>query len=156
MRKTVEARLFNQIRKVCGRLRTKCWEFTGTLDDKGYGRIKIKGKMRLAHRISFELRREPPGQLFVLHKCDNARCVNPGHLYLGDHDDNVRDRVARGRSARIVGESNSRAKLTDAQREDLVAEYVCNDVTQAQLAVKFGIHRSTVGDIVQRSLNAAR
>lgn len=75
-----------------------CWEWTGTIDHKGYGRIKSQGRQMFAHRISFSYANPDFDlSLFVLHHCDNPLCVNPGHLFAGTHLDNMRDMVSKGR-----------------------------------------------------------
>lgn len=74
-----------------------CWEWTGHKQQKGYG---VLGYLRMnasAHRIAWLLTNGPAGRMQVLHKCDNPGCVNPSHLFLGTNEDNVRDKVAKGR-----------------------------------------------------------
>ena len=81
------------------RRRSGCWEWIGTRNRKGgYGRLKFGGKMAMAHRVAKELATGiAPGDLCVLHHCDNPPCVNPAHLYFGTRADNARDCVSRGR-----------------------------------------------------------
>lgn len=84
-----------------------CWLWLGALDRKGYGRFSVgnsrhadgsrRNSMVAAHRFSFEQTGGPAGSLFVLHRCDNPRCVRPEHLFLGTNLDNVRDMDAKGR-----------------------------------------------------------
>jgi hypothetical protein len=76
-----------------------CWIYMGNLDRYGYGRISTTANNpKPAHRISYELHKgEIPCGLFVLHSCDNRCCVNPDHLRLGSHKDNMREMCARGR-----------------------------------------------------------
>lgn len=76
---------------------TGCWEWTGSLNGEGYGRLSLYGKAKLAHRVSYETCCGDVGNLFVLHKCDNRRCVNPSHLMLGDAKANSDDMRAKGR-----------------------------------------------------------
>lgn len=76
-------------------------EWTAALRD-GYGEVFKSGRMHPSHRASWELHVGPiPDGLFVLHRCDNRPCVNPGHLFLGTKGDNNRDTVSKGRHPRI-------------------------------------------------------
>ena len=81
-----------------------CWEWSGskTSARDGYGQVWLDGKLRLAHRISWRLWRGliPPGAL-VLHRCDNPGCVNPEHLFVGTHSDNMLDAAKKGRIGNV-------------------------------------------------------
>lgn len=80
----------------------------------GYGQIHLNGKTAYAHRVAYELANGPiEDGLYVLHSCDNRKCVNPSHLSLGTFDDNMADMVSKSRQAH--GEKNSHAKLTASQ-----------------------------------------
>lgn len=75
-----------------------CWEWVGAITSRGYGAIGYKKKIMQAHRLSLIFVGRDPGELHVLHKCDNKKCVNPQHLFVGTHNDNMRDMAAKGRS----------------------------------------------------------
>jgi hypothetical protein len=95
-----------------------CWLWAGSYySDQGYGRLSIAGKTVKAHRASYAVFTGPIGGQWVLHKCDVKECVNPDHLYLGDHAANMADRTRRGRCSRqggAKGQANLASKLTDA------------------------------------------
>ena len=76
-----------------------CWVWTGGTVGRGYGYLSRGGpKLILAHRYVWEITYGPiPDGLCILHKCDNPPCVNPTHLYIGTHSDNMRDMIERGR-----------------------------------------------------------
>lgn len=91
--------------RVFGRcdLRGECWEFTGSVNEDGYGTVRHNGRMVGAHRVAWETAngQPTPTDLQVCHHCDNPPCVNPAHLFLGTNRDNVIDRQAKGRTKNL-------------------------------------------------------
>jgi len=125
-----------------------CWEWQASVDSSGYGNLgvpKADGSGRFltqrAHRISWELANGPaPDNLLVCHSCDNRKCVNPAHLFLGNHKDNTRDCAAKGRLPDRKGPKNIRAKLDF----DLVRIIRSSEVATATLARLFRVSKSTI------------
>jgi len=90
----------------------ECWEWIASCKPNGYGQIKWAGKAaRYAHRVCYELECGPiPEGMEVCHRCDNPKCVNPAHLFLGSRRENVDDMISKGRMC--IGESRVASKLT--------------------------------------------
>lgn len=93
---------------------TGCWEWTATTH-KGYGRMNIGQKSKPVHRVSAHiwLGFDLDSPLKVCHHCDNRKCFNPQHLFVGTTKDNWDDMVAKGRRRIAVGQRAANAKLTD-------------------------------------------
>lgn len=79
----------------------ECWEWRGSRNAKGYGQVTNQGADRIAHRVAYEIAKGAiPSGMMVCHTCDNPPCCNPAHLFVGSNADNIRDKVAKGRSKR--------------------------------------------------------
>lgn len=124
-----------------------CWIWKGGQNSSGYGLIRLceGGRRRSlqAHRVAFALHRGvmPDGEQLLRHRCDRPECVRPDHLGLGDHRDNVRDRVERGRCAR--GEANGRAKLRTEDVRTIYAALSAGESASA-LARRFCVDVKTI------------
>lgn len=133
-----------------------CWEWTGYTNGTGYGRMRVMGRKILAHRISWELhnQRDIPDGLCVLHTCDNRKCVNPEHLWLGTYLDNAQDKETKGRGNQPKGMAQRKAKLTDEQVLEIRRRYVkhSKDNNTRTLGKEFGVYPSQIAYIVARKV----
>jgi len=125
-----------------------CWEWQGGERGPGYGQFSINRYPQLAHRVSYELAYGPiPDGLMVCHKCDNRKCVNPNHLFLGTGQDNSADMIAKQRQC--SGEKNGIAKLTN---DDIVRIRVLHASGRScrSIAPEFGVSNVLINRIVKR------
>jgi len=127
-----------------------CWEWCGG-KACGYGQLKVAGKMLKAHRVAYELFvGKIPDGLFVCHSCDNPGCVNPTHLFLGTHQDNMNDMSRKGRGTKAKGEKHGMAKLTESQVREIRQLY--GKYNQRKLAEMFGVDQATISYIINNKL----
>lgn len=119
-----------------------CWIWDGARYGQGYGKFGVAGKTKRAHRVSYQIYNGTIAETdLVLHRCDTPACVNPKHLFIGTHADNVNDKCSKGRQTR--GITNGAAKLTEAQVRQIRA--ACG--THEEIAQSFGISRPHVTDL---------
>lgn len=122
-----------------------CWLWSTHVNARGYGRIWDGSKVVSAHRLSYELHSGPiPPGIFVCHRCDEPICVNPDHLFLGTHAENVADCKAKGRTRK--GIHHKSAKLTeDAVR--MIREAIAIGDRQVDIGNRFGVSQKCVSMI---------
>lgn len=127
-----------------------CWNWTGQGSIDGYGYIDIRNKTYRAHRVAWEVYKgeEIPEGLQVCHKCDNRRCINPEHLFLGTNKDNHLDKVRKGRHAH--GSRIGCSKLTETQVEEMRALHE-SGASYRQIGKLFGVHFATAGKAIRGS-----
>jgi hypothetical protein len=116
-----------------------CWLWTASKTNDGYGKFYPHGKVTLAHRFSYEYFIDViPQGLCVCHVCDNPSCVNPTHLFLGSHQDNMTDRNNKMRQ--------SNAALCESDIPDIRA--LSKSRSQNEIARIYHISRHLVSDII--------
>lgn len=122
-----------------------CWEWRFPRADGRANTFYFEGRPQSAYKVAYKMHKGPiPDGLLVCHHCDNGRCVNPDHLFLGTHADNYADMAKKGRANTARGEQKARTKLT----EEIVREIKASALNGNQLAKQFGVNRRTVYDIL--------
>ena len=156
-----------------------CWNWTASKYHFGHGALYFRGRSQPAHRISWWIHHgEIPDGCEVCHYCDNPPCVNPGHLYVATHSQNVKDMHIRGRGVYFSGDNhwmrkhpewiatgdrhplrkrpelaargelNGNSKLSNRSVRDIRLLYCRQDVTSTELASAYGLDKSTVLDVL--------
>jgi hypothetical protein len=125
-----------------------CWLWTGCVSPAGYGQLKLGGAgapVLYAHRTSYQMHKgEIPKGHFVCHKCDVRSCVNPDHLFVGTHSQNMRDCVDKNRHQHGVRHFNA------VMTEEKVAYIRSSVKLQSELAREFSVCQQTISDIKNR------
>jgi hypothetical protein len=136
----------------------ECWEWSGYFNRGGYGRFWLNRKNVSPHRYSYILHHPltidllEHREICVCHRCDNPKCVNPAHLFLGSQGDNMRDRETKGRANRTIekGEKHPASKLTETQVREIRGRYANGGITQQTLGIEYGVSKATIGYIINR------
>lgn len=149
----LETRFWSKVNKT-----NNCWEWTGS-SSNGYGYFRInKDKTMSAHRFSWKLHKGsiPTGTghhgTCVLHICDNRKCVNPKHLFLGTIQDNVDDMYAKNRQVTLKREEHNMAKLTQKEVDVIRIIYDLGSVTQRKIAKMFGVSQTDIHYIINNKI----
>ncbi len=133
-------------------IENECLVFKGQISAKGYGRIKVEGKLKAAHRVMYAIHNgEIPDGMVVMHKCDNPPCVNINHLLLGTQADNVRDMHLKNRAVFNRGQNHQNCKLSAEQIKTIRARYVPYDRKNSTRAISedYGVSNETIKQIIQ-------
>jgi len=143
---TLEERFWHRIKKQDDH---ECWEWQKKINVNGYGSSTIKlpdgQTLRGAHRMAYYYTHKIVPRLQILHTCDNRKCCNPRHLYEGTTQDNINDKVTRGRQAR--GEMMANSKLQD-KYIPILRQRFANGESIKDLATEYNIDYSTMWKVV--------
>lgn len=126
--------------------KTSCWNWCDS-STNDYGRLRIKRRNYKTHRLSYELYVSSiPGNLLVCHKCDNRKCINPEHLFLGTHSDNAEDMFLKNRHPRKGKARVLDTILAEWMRED----YSSGSHTMQELGLKYNVSTNTVSRVIRK------
>ncbi len=117
-----------------------------------YGQIKVNGRMRYCHRLSYQLNKgDIPAGMLVMHTCDRPACINPEHLVLGTQKNNMDDMRLKGREPSNKGEQNGRSILTAADVDEIRSTYkrYCRKFGAPPLAKRYGVGTQAILDIIR-------
>lgn len=128
--------------EICAR---ECWNYTGQINN-GYAWIRLNGSYIHGHRASFIIHKgHIPKGMFVMHSCDNGRCINPEHLSVGTEKQNRIDMYTKKRHAH--GERVNTAKLSQSQVREIIRETRILKVPCVQVAKRYKVSRSAISAI---------
>ena len=141
-------------KKVDVKSKDECWEWTGSKYYNGYGQFFENPNKITAHRFSYELANGKINdkKLLVCHKCDNRGCVNPNHLFLGTHKENLQDMYNKGRqnNPSPIGEKNPNVVVTEKEVKQIRKIYAKGGISYKKLGEKFGISETQTTRIVKK------
>lgn len=132
-------RFWSKVKKLPGV--NSCWIWTASTNRDGYGQFRLDGKVKRAHQVSWKIHKGEWSP-YLCHTCHNRSCVNPDHLYAGDHDRNTADRRNRHLSW---------SKYNDHTIRRIRRKYAVG-FSSGQLAIEFNIPRRTVQCIIDGTM----
>lgn len=128
-----------------------CWEWQGSYGKDGYGVMSVRRKQKRVHRVAFEVFTEGSAEgRLVCHKCDNPKCFNPDHLFLGTSKDNTQDMIRKGRKAKGQGQKHPKSILTASQVMDIRRKRNEQGMSLKAIASEYSISFQHVSDVARR------
>lgn len=129
-----------------------CWNWTGWCKRKGWhGTVGVSGKHWQVHRLSWTIHYgEIPDGLFVLHKCDNPKCVRPSHLFLGTQADNCRDMLTKGRQVAPSRKTSPNTKIPHNDLEKIIVRWRAGE-SQRAIGKSYGATDVAVSVMLKRA-----
>jgi len=128
-----------------------CWEWVGNIRKDGYADFTVGGKKILVHRAAYQTRiKEIPKDICVLHTCDNRKCCNPKHLFLGTQCDNIKDMIKKERNAK--GNQYPNTKLNKEKVFKIKKLYSTNKYSQKELAKQFNVDASEISRVINNKI----
>lgn len=122
-----------------------CWEWKFAIRDNGYARTKFFGVNWYLHRLSYwAFVGEIPHGHDVCHKCDNRKCCNPSHLFVGTRKENMQDAVSKGRQAK--GFALPQTKLSEDDKRKILSRIRSGELYK-DIAIDYGVTRHSIGRI---------
>lgn len=126
----------------------ECWNWKAGCFDTGYGAFRFNGKQAKASRIAWIFTNgDIPKNLYVLHHCDNKKCCNPSHLFLGTNGDNIRDYISKGHTL-----SGRIKKLNKADRLRVIELCASKKISQGDIAKMFKVCRGTISSVYNKTI----
>jgi len=127
----------------------ECWLWTGAIvsNSKPYGQVKVEGKNRLVHRVIYELYtgEELLDNVQVCHSCDNPRCCNPNHLWVGTNADNMLDKMIKGRTSN----SGPPGKFNYNEWQEIKRLFYIKKMSKCEIARKFNTYDTTIRRVLE-------
>lgn len=124
-----------------------CWNWNKSKSRSGYGKVSYHNRSWRAHRLSYYFKHGVEPEV-VCHSCDNRACINPAHLFAGNHKINMKDMANKGRAAKPKGSIHPISKLTEDKVIEIKSLGIISVQETRQIANKMGVSYQCIRDVV--------